>query len=137
MTDTAQDKSIVAREKQEVEAAAEGTRPGRVFAPEVDIFETETGLVLLADMPGVAAGDLRVHLENDVLTIEGEAAPPEGGEEAEVLREYYTGRYRRQFTLSDTIDQAKIEARLKDGVMELTLPKAAKAQPRKITVQAG
>ncbi|MFP4477049.1 MAG: Hsp20/alpha crystallin family protein [Desulfatibacillaceae bacterium] len=137
MTEQAKNTNLVAKEKQELDQPAEQTRPGRVFAPEVDIYEKEESIILLADMPGVDAGDLDVNLEDGVLTITGDVAPPEAKEEVDVFREYYTGRFFRQFTLSDTIDQARIEARVRNGVMELTLPKVQKAQPRKIEVQAG
>ncbi len=128
--------SLVAKEKQEVSAQAEQTKPGRVFTPEVDIYEKEHEIVLLADMPGVSAEGLSIHLEDSVLTITGDAEHPENPGETAVLREYDTGRFYRQFTLADTIDQARIQARLKNGVMILTLPKMEKAQPRKIAVTA-
>lgn len=136
MTDT-EKKALQAREKQEVSTAAEQTRPGPTFTPAADIFETETGLTLLADMPGVKPKDLDIDLRDDILTLAGEVAPPEGPDEVDVLREYRTGKYVRQFTLSEAIDQSKISAHLKNGVLRLVLPKAEKAVPRKISVKAG
>lgn len=135
MADT-ESKALQAREKAEVTSPAEQTRPGLVFTPAVDIFETENELTLLADMPGVKAGDLNIGLEKNVLTLEGEVASPEGGDEVPVFMEYRTGKYYRQFTLSQAIDQAKIGAELKDGVLRLSLPKVEAATPRKITVTA-
>ena len=62
---------------------------------------------------------------------------PEAANEGDILREYRTGTFFRQFTLSETIDQTKIEAKLTDGVLRLQLPKVEKAKPRQITVRAG
>ncbi|MGD8367006.1 MAG: Hsp20/alpha crystallin family protein [Desulfobacterales bacterium] len=133
MTDN---KELRVKDKQEVSTPAEQTRPGLVFTPDVDIYETETGIVLLADMPGVEAKDLTIDLRDDILTITGEIAPVEGADEEDLLIEYETGRFARQFTLADVIDQEKIEANLSLGVLRLTLPKVGKAAPRKITVNA-
>lgn len=127
---------IQAREKQEVTAQAEHTKPGLVFTPAVDIFETETQITLLADMPGVTADHLNIDLRDDTLTLTGDIAPFEGPDENDLLIEYEVGKYFRQFTLSEVIDQEKIEANLNDGVLRLTLPKVEKAKPRKITINA-
>ena len=136
MTDS-EKRDLHARGKQEVSGTAEQTRPGPTFTPPVDIFETETGITLLADMPGVKAKDLDIDLRDNILTLAGEVASPEGSDEVDVLREYRTGKYVRQFTLSEAIDQSKINADLKNGVLRLVLPKAEKAVPRKIMVKAG
>jgi len=106
-----------------------------VFTPAVDIFETEKDITLLADMPGVKAGDLNIDLRESVLTLDGDVKSPEGDVEKDVIREYRTGKYYRQFTLSQVIDQAKIDAVLKDGVLRLRLPKVEAAAPRKIAVK--
>jgi HSP20 family molecular chaperone IbpA len=136
MTDS-KTKALEARDKQQVPTAAEQTRPGTTFTPSVDIFETETEITLLADMPGVKTQALDIDLRENVLTLTGEVKAPEGPGERDVFREYETGRYVRQFSLTDTIDQSKIDAELKEGVLRLVLPKAEKAVPRKITVKAG
>jgi len=131
-----EEKSLQAKEKAEVSTPVEHTRPGVVFLPAVDIFETEKGITILADMPGVKAGGLTVDLRDNVLTLDGEATPPEAEGERELMREYRTGRYYRQFTLSQVIDQQKIEADLKDGVLKVSLPKVEAAVPRRISVNA-
>ncbi|MEJ2588902.1 MAG: Hsp20/alpha crystallin family protein [Deltaproteobacteria bacterium] len=128
-------KALQAREKAEVSTPAEQTRPGLVFMPSVDIYETDKEMMLLADMPGVKADDLNIDLDENVLTLDGDVQAPEGADEADVLREFRTGKYQRQFTLSQVIDQAKIEAELKDGVLRLRLPKVEAATPRKIAVK--
>jgi len=133
MTET---KEIQAKEKQEVSVPAEQTKPGPVFTPAVDIFETEKEMTLLADLPGVKSNDLNIDLRDNVLTLTGDVTPWESAEEEDLLIEYEIGRYFRQFTLSEVIDQEKIDAQLNDGVLRLTLPKVAKATPRKISVKA-
>lgn len=135
MTDT-ESKALQAKEKAEVTTPAEQTRAGLVFTPAVDIFETDKEITLLADMPGVKAGDLNIDLHENVLTLDGEVKSPEGTDEVDVNREYRTGKYYRQFTLSQVIDQSKIDAALKDGVLRLNLPKIEAATPRKITVKS-
>jgi len=132
----AETKEIQAKEKQEVSVPAEQTKPGPVFAPAVDIFETEKEITLLADFPGVKSEDLNIDLRDNVLTLTGDVTPLEGAEE-DLLIEYEIGRYFRQFTLSEVIDQSRIDAQLNDGVLRLILPKVEKATPRKISVKAG
>jgi HSP20 family protein len=135
MADT-ESKALQAKEKREMASAAEQTRPGPVFTPLVDIFETDREITLLADMPGVKAKDLSIDLHEDVLTLAGGVDAPEAKDEVDLNREYRTGKYYRQFTLSEVIDQAKIEAELKEGVLRLKLPKVERAKPRKIKVKA-
>jgi HSP20 family molecular chaperone IbpA len=129
-------KELQVKEKQAVATAAEQTKPGPVFTPNVDIFETETAITMLVDMPGVKAADLNVDLRDDMLTLTGDVRPVEAARHEKIYVEYETGRYHRQFSLSEVIDQVKIDAKLNDGVLRLTLPKVAKATPRRITVQA-
>jgi len=130
-------KELQAREKAELSSPAEQTRPGPIFTPAVDIFETDQEITVLADMPGLKANALAIDLRENTLTLTGNVEPPETETEEEVLREYRTGNYYRQFTLSDAIDQSKIDAALKEGVLRLTLPKVEKAAPRTIPVKAG
>ncbi len=130
------EKELQAKEKQAVAGTAEQTKPGAVFSPNVDIFETEHQIVVLADMPGVKPEHLDIDLRENVLTISGDIAPFEGADEQDVLIEYEVGKYQRQFTLSEVIDQSRIEAKLDKGVLRLALPKMEKAKPRKISVKA-
>jgi HSP20 family protein len=129
--------ALRAKEKKEAVASAEHTKPGPTFTPAVDIFETDSAITLLADMPGVKAQNLDVDLRDDVLTLSGEVSAPEAEDESDVNREYMTGKYFRQFNLSEAIDQGKIDAGMRNGVLRLTLPKVEKATPRKIVVTAG
>jgi HSP20 family molecular chaperone IbpA len=132
MTDTYSE--LKAKEKKEVAGTAEQTKPGPVFTPSVDIFETETGLTILADLPGVTPENLDIDLHEDVLSIIGNITEERGDGENYLLKEYETGQFIRKFTLTEVIDQEKIKADLADGVLRLTLPKIEKAKPRKITV---
>jgi len=129
-------KELQAKQKTEVSAPSEQTTPGAVFVPAVDIFETEKEINLLADLPGVKTEDLKIDLRDNVLTLSGDVAAFEGPNENDIFIEYEVGKFYRQFTVSEEIDQAKIEAQMKDGVMRLILPKAEKTVPRKITVKA-
>jgi HSP20 family molecular chaperone IbpA len=129
-------KELKVREKQALAQPAEQTRPGLVFTPNVDIFENDNEITLLADMPGVAPDNLSIDLRDNTLTLEGDISPVDAQNEEMVYTEYSTGRYYRQFSLSEVIDQARIDAQLRDGVLRLSLPKVEKATPRKITVTA-
>lgn len=124
---------------QEVAPPAEGaerTRPRPVYAPRTDILETDEGLVILADMPGVAADGVDVTLERNVLTIRGRTgdSAPQGF--SPVYLEYQPGDYERVFTLSEDIEAERIEAGVKNGVLRLLLPKAGPAQAKRIQVRA-
>ena len=130
----AEAKELKVKEKQEVATDTEQTRPGVVYTPDVDIFESDADITLLADMPGVTTENLNIDLRDDVLTLTGDAITDVGDTEKPVIVEYGVGKYHRQFTLSEVVDQAKITAELKDGVLRLVLPKVEKAAPRKITV---
>ena len=136
MADT-QSKELKVREKHEVASPAELTTQGLVFNPAVDIFETEKEITLLADMPGVKADDLTIDLRDNTLTLSADIAPVEKADEDEILLEYEFGKYYRQFTLGEIINQENIDAKLNDGVLRLTLPKVEKATPKKITVKTG
>ncbi|MCG6912001.1 MAG: Hsp20/alpha crystallin family protein [Deltaproteobacteria bacterium] len=133
----AEAKELKVREKHEVSTDMEQTRPGPVYTPDVDIFESDKDITLLADMPGVSTDSMTIDLRDDVLTLTGEAENDGETSEDPILMEYGVGKYYRQFTLSEVIDQAKITAELKDGVLRLVLPKVERATPRKISVSAG
>lgn len=116
---------------------SEQTKPGPVFTPAVDIHETDQDITLLADLPGVKAQDLQVDIRDNVLTLTAKKTAAAGPKETVVLRETRAGTFFRQFTLSEAIDQTKIEAALVDGVLRLALPKVEKHRPRQISVKVG
>ena len=118
--DTAGEKSISTRDDT------------RYIAPPVDIYETEDALMVVADLPGVDKDGVDLRVEDNVLTIKGKANynPP-----ANAIREEFSLQgYYRQFQLSDEVDQEKISAESKNGVLTIRLPKAEKSKPRQIKV---
>jgi HSP20 family protein len=125
---------LAVREKKELASREEKTVPGRTYMPAVDIYETDTALVVMMEMPGVERKDVSVSLENDVLRVQGQIdfAKYEGLQP--VYAEYNIGNYSRSFALSRKIDQEGIGAQMEDGVLTLTLPKAKEAQPRRIPI---
>ena len=121
-------------QRQEV-SGAETTRPGRVFDPDVDIFETEDGITVLADMPGVEPSGLDIDLRDNLLTITGTVRAERASDERVLAREFETGSFYRQFRLSNAVDQERIDAALQEGVLRLTLPKAEAHKPRKVEIR--
>jgi HSP20 family molecular chaperone IbpA len=115
--------------------AVEATRPQEHYVtPPVDIYETPESLVVIADLPGIDPAHLEVRVDNHILTLRGQTQHQMPGDLR--YREYTLVSFFRQFELGERIDQDGIRADLKHGVLTLTLPKAAKAQPRAITVNA-
>jgi len=108
-----------------------------VFVPRADIIETGDSLIVIADMPGIDEKSVDIQVEHNVLTIAGrvETENLEGFQLG--YQEYETGQFTRQFTLSDEVDVNRIEASVRNGVLEIRLPKVESAKPRKITVKAG
>jgi HSP20 family protein len=127
---------LARRDQGQVASSGEQTRPDMAYTPAVDIYETPDELVLLVDLPGVSKDDLSINLDNNVLTIEGLVKAESGEDENALLNEYRTGRYWRQFTLNEAVDQSKVEAKISNGELRLTLPKSEAAKPRRIEVQA-
>jgi HSP20 family protein len=115
--------------------ALEATRPQEHYVtPPVDIYETPESLVVIADLPGIDPAHLEVRVDHHILTLRGQTQYQMPGDLRH--REYTLVSFFRQFELGERIDQEGIRADLKQGVLTLTLPKAAKAQPRAITVNA-
>jgi len=110
-------------------------RNGSALIPPVDVIEDSTGITLRADLPGVAKDKLTLHVESGTLTIEGEVglALPENMEAS--YAEVSMPRFRRVFTLSKELDTDKVSAELKHGVLNLRIPKAEHAQPRRIDIK--
>jgi len=116
------------------ETREEVTREGRSYVPQVDIYETKEGLWLWADIPGVDESSLNVHLDNGVLTIEGQVDVTQYENTTPLYTEYNVGNYVRRFTLSNDVDSDRIVARMQNGVLALEIPKAERAKPRRISV---
>jgi len=124
--------------KQESEVPrAERTRDRWTYTPNVDILESADELLLLADVPGVKAEDVDIQYERGLLTIHAKVEPRQDESATSyLLREYGVGDYCRSFQIGEGIDTEEIKAELKNGVMELHLPKTQAYKPRKITVKA-
>lgn len=126
--------TIQKREAQEVQT--ERMRAGRTYIPNVDIVEQDDKLLLLADMPGVTPDGVEITYERGELTIHGKVTPRELAEGEEYyLREYGVGDFFRAFQIGEGVDNAKIEAELRDGVLTLHLPKTQEVLPRKIELK--
>lgn len=129
----------VASETERVPASqAQGTERTRnrpVYAPRVDIVETEDALEIFADMAGVTKDSVEVTLEQRVLSIRGRGDLSLPGDLAPLYLEYQPGDYERAFTLSDAVDPAGIEARVRSGVLHLKLPKTGPAKRQRIQVR--
>ena len=122
------------QEKRELQKKEEPTIPVRVFVPTTDILEDEESLTVVMEMPGVSKEAVDINLQDRVLTVEGRIDFSKYEQLQPVYTEYNIGNFSRSFSLSNSIDQDKIRADMKDGVLTLTLPKAEEAKPRKIAV---
>ena len=131
-------KSLKSEKAQAQEAAlAERTKDRRTYNPAVDILEDADNLYIYADMPGADDKSVNVSLENDVLTIEAQAQDVSFDKHDVTYAEYGVGDYYRAFTLNETVDRDKIEARMKNGVLNIVLPKAEAVKPRSIPIKVG
>lgn len=108
-----------------------------VYRPSVQIFESPEALELVAEVPGADEANTELTLENNELTLRAHVPQSKGNESQLVYAEYRAGDYERTFRLSEGIDRQRIEAKVKDGVLRVRLPKAEHAQSKKITVLAG
>jgi HSP20 family protein len=122
------------REKQALEQ--ESTRPGLVFRPDVDILEQKDGFVVFADLPGVDESTVDVHLEKGTLRLDAQLATLPGSDWRPLHSEYRFGSYHREFRISEDVDANGVTAKMKNGVLELHLPKSEEHKPRTIPVQA-
>ena len=124
---------IEAREKEVL--VTEDSRSGPVFRPDVDILEEPEAFVIHADMPGASEETVDIQLEKGLLTLHAQLAETPS-DVRPLYAEYRNGGYFREFRLSEDIDPGAVSARMRDGVLELRLPKSAAKRPRRITVQA-
>lgn len=127
-------KDIVKKQEENLQKNAEMTQDRPVYIPATDIYEGEHDITVYADMPGVNDKNVNITLEDDVLTLIGHQNDEAPTDMELLYRGYRPGIYRRTFTLGTAIDREKINAKIKNGVLTLTLPKAEEAKPRKITV---
>jgi HSP20 family protein len=122
--------------KERAEGAnAEQTRGGVYFTPRVDIFETDKELILYADMPGVRPENVELRYEKGELILQGKVHQRTVPGRL-VFGEYEVGDFYRSFNIHESIDNTKIEASCKNGVLTIHLPKSAAALPRQIKVRS-
>jgi HSP20 family molecular chaperone IbpA len=115
----------------------ERTRERRCFVPKTDIYETEDGIVLIADIPGVDQDSVEITLEKNVLSIDAYAESKYYDDYSVSYSEYEPGDFHREFRLTGQIDHDKIEAKVSDGVLRLHLPKGDEAKVKKIPIKTG
>jgi HSP20 family molecular chaperone IbpA len=125
---------IAGSKKRELENKEETTIPARVFLPTTDIYETQDALTVILEMPGVEKSNVDIRVEDGVLHVQGQLDLSKYQGLQPLYTEYNIGHYARSFQLSSKIDQNKIGAELKEGVLALTLPKIEEAKPRRIEV---
>ena len=106
-----------------------------VFTPPIDIFETPDGLVLQADLPGVSSESLELQIQDNKLSLFGQVTLPMPAAARMIHQEYQVGNFLRSFILSDEVDHERITAKLSQGVLEVTLPRLVKSEPRRIAIQ--
>ena len=112
-------------------------RNERVFVPTTDIYEKEDSILVRCDMPGVTQDQVDIRLENTELEITATQAASRPDNMALLIGEYETGMFRRKFNIPQLIDRDRIRARLHNGVLDVELPKAEQAKPRKIQIETG
>ena len=134
MAEQQQQQELAVREKRELTAKEERTVPGRFYVPPTDVWETEDALAVVLEVPGVARDAVEIELKEGVLRVEARVDPARYGGLEPVYTEYDVGHWARAFALPDAVDRGRIEARLEDGVLTLTLPKVAEARPRRIAL---
>ncbi len=107
-----------------------------VWSPYVDVYETENGYILKAEIPGINREDIKLDINKNTLTLKGEKKFEEKVERDKYIRvERRYGTFSRSFTLSDKVDKENISANYKDGVLEITMPKKEEAKPKEIKVE--
>jgi HSP20 family molecular chaperone IbpA len=131
----ATNQELQVQQKRELEKREEATTPTRVFVPIADIYETNDALTVILEIPGVEKNNVDVRVEDDILRVTGQLDLSKYKGLLPLYTEYNIGNYARNFRLSNKIDQNKIAAELKDGVLWLTLSKAEEAKPRTIEIK--
>lgn len=128
-----QDKSLEKAGREEMEPV----RNERTYVPVTDIYEKDDAILVRCDMPGVTQEQVDIHLDNYELEITGRqiGGAPEGCDL--LVGEYNTGVFQRKFSIPQLIDRDQIRARLHNGVLDIELPKAEQAKPRRIEITTG
>lgn len=128
---------LINRLRRELDQSFDTVAREASFTPPVDIHEEAAQFVVRADLPGVKPADIEITAEKGVLSLRGSRNFEQKGDDGHYSRvERVSGKFVRTFTLPENVQTDAIKAQFKDGVLELTIPKVAKAEPRKIEVQA-
>jgi HSP20 family protein len=128
---------LLNRLRRELDESFENTTGNAAWAPAVDIHEEAKQFVVRADLPGVKPADIEITAEKGVLALRGSRNFEQQNDDGHYSRvERVSGKFVRTFTLPENVQTDAIKAQFKDGVLELTIPKAAKPEPRRIEVQA-
>jgi HSP20 family protein len=130
----ASSQELQAQKKREIASKEETTIPARLFVPAADIYEAPDALTVILEMPGVEKSNVAISVEDGVLSVEGRLDLSKYRGLQPLYTEYNIGHYSRSFRLSSKIDQSKIAAEMKDGVLSLQLPKVEQAKPRTIQI---
>ena len=125
------------KKSQQQPRQAEQEKRYPLVRPATDIIEREDGFHIFRDLPGVRREDLVIDLHDNELKVSGKAVHPAQVKGETLAMEFTSGEYTRTFTLSDAVNRENIKANMKNGVLELHLPKAEKLQPKRIEIQAG
>jgi HSP20 family protein len=131
----AKNKEMEIQKQEMIPEETERTRECQCFIPRADIYEVDEDIIVMMDMPGINENAIDITLEKNVLNVKGLAQMDNREGYALVFAEYETGDFERSFRISDSIDQERIEAIYKNGILKLTLPKAEEAKTRKIEVK--
>lgn len=126
---------IINAAPQPLPTAIDQEPPAVLFAPALDIHESAEGLILEADLPGVAPDQLQLQVQNNVLHILGRVSWPLPADARPLREEVPRGDFYRSFILGEVVDTERIEAEFSDGVLRLTLPRLERTKPRKIEIR--
>ena len=129
--------ALINRLRRELDQGFDSATRDASWTPAVDIHEEPGQFIVRADLPGVKPADIEITAEKGVLALRGARNFEQKNDDAHYSRvERVSGKFVRSFTLPENVQTDAIKAQFKDGVLELTIPKAAKAEPRRIEVQA-
>ena len=127
--------TLTTQEPRSGSANGSTTQARPTYRPQVDVYETDSEFVLVADVPGAAEGDIDLTIEKDVLTLYAKVEEPTYDGFEPRWRGYGVGDWRRSFRLSEAVDRENVDAALKDGVLRVTLPKAKESLRKSIPVK--
>ncbi|MBF0205918.1 MAG: Hsp20/alpha crystallin family protein [Oligoflexia bacterium] len=128
-------KELEVKDKKELEITSEKTYSCKVYVPDTDIYENDKEIILAVDIPGVNKNDVKIQLENSILSIDAKVRPQDYDKLRPLYSEYNVGHFYREFRMGEMIEKDKIDASVKNGVLKLTLPKIEKLKPKQIAVR--